>query len=66
MSLPEDSMLRRHYLTELRSQQDKAFQAFQDATRPKLQTIVYAQPFWSNGVLIPAIAFFFFLALLIL
>lgn len=49
-NIPEDSMLRRHYLTE---QQNK-----------KEETIIYAQPLWSNGVLIPTIAFLFFLAVL--
>lgn len=66
MSIPEDSMLRRHYLTELKAQQTKVFESFQDATQHKPEPIVYAQPVWSKGVLVPMIAFFFIAALLIL
>lgn len=66
MSIPEDSMLRRHYLTELKFQQDKSFQSFYDATQPKIETNTYTEPFWSNQVLIPAVLFAFFLAVLFL
>ena len=63
MSVPEDSTLRRHYLTELKYQQEKNMERFMNQTIPQ-ETIIYAEPFWSKGVLIPAIAFLFFLAVI--
>lgn len=66
--IPEDSMLRRHYLTEVKSQMDKHFdRMLEEAMSNKTiqqDTIVYAEPFWSKGVLIPAIAFLFFMAVI--
>ena len=63
MSVPEDSTLRRHYLTELKYQQEKNMERFMSQTIPQ-KTIIYAEPLWSKGVLIPAIAFLFFLAVI--
>ena len=49
-NIPEDSMLRRHYLTELRNKQTANFEAFLEATNEVMapeSTVEYA-PFWSN------------------
>lgn len=62
---PTDFSLRRHYLTELRNKQSANFEAFLEATNEVLEpesTVEYA-PFWSNQVLIPLVAFSFFMAL---
>lgn len=64
-NIPEDSMLRRHYLTELRNKQTANFEAFLEATNEVMapeSTVEYA-PFWSNQVLLPLVAFSFFMAL---
>lgn len=68
MTLPEDSMLRRHYLTEWRNNLDKQLLngLCNQQQNDNVETITYAQPFWSNGVLIPLIAFVFFLGVLFL
>jgi len=52
-NIPEDSVLRRHYLTELRNKQ--AEQAEQAVTRE-----------WSNMALFPVIAFLFFMCIMFL
>ena len=62
-NIPEDSMLRRHYLTELKNKQSVNFDAFMNATQPvKIIEVPYA-PFWSNQVLIPMFVFAFFMML---
>lgn len=63
-NIPEDSMLRRHYLTELKNKQTATFESFLNATQKTLEpeTTVEYYPFWSNQVLIPLIAFAFFMA----
>ena len=48
-NIPEDSMLRRHYLTELKNRVE--------------ENEVVSAPFWSNQVLIPLVVFGFFMAL---
>ena len=60
MSVPEDSTLRRHYLTELKYQQEKNMERFMNQTIPQ-KPIIYAEPFWSKPVLIPLVAFIFFI-----
>ena len=67
--IPEDSMLRRHYLTELKSKQDILLQKFIDhteITKPNDTSVYAPPPLWSNNVLIPLIGFLFFLAILFL
>ena len=67
-NIPEDSMLRRHYLTELKSKQTTNFETFMNATQKNQSpevTVEYA-PIWSNQVLIPMAAFAFFMALVFL
>jgi hypothetical protein len=60
-NVPEDSMLKRHYLTELRNKQTANFDAFINATKTVLEpeSEVHYYPFWSNAVLIPLIGFVF-------
>ena len=61
--IPEDSMLKRHYLTELNFQQEKNREKFMNQTIA--QSIdVQSEPIWSKGVLIPAIIFLFFMAVI--
>lgn len=65
--IPEDSMLRRHYLTELKSRQDRCFEKMTKATQPSAVAEVVEPdyyPFWSNEVIIPLIAFAFFMAVI--
>ena len=54
--IPEDSMLRRHYLTEVKFQQERNREKFMSQTI-KQSVNIQSEPFWSKGVLIPAIAF---------
>ncbi len=67
-NIPEDSMLKRHYLTELKSQQDKRFQYFLDyVDQPKIENgVTMAEPIWSISTMVPAILFLFFLGVLFL
>lgn len=66
--VPEDSMLRRHYLTELKSNQDKQFQRFLAETgdRPLPEVNIDPEPVWSLTVLLPLVMFAFFLGVLFL
>jgi len=64
--IPEDSMLRRHYLTEQKYKQGKVNSLTVDSVNdilptPEEQT---AAPFWSNQVLIPLVMFAFFMAII--
>ena len=60
--IPEDSMLRRHYLTEQKYKKGNVTIQEIDNVEPVLVGEEYAPPFWSNQVLIPLIAFAFFMA----
>lgn len=62
-----DSTLKRHHLTEIKSKQTINFEKFMKATEKKELTIepMY-YPFWSNQVLVPMIAFAFFMALVLI
>lgn len=66
-NIPEDSMLRRHYLTELKSQQDILLQKFADKIeQPKESRMEPEVPkFISNEVLMTGI-FIFLLVVLFL
>ena len=61
--IPEDSMLKRHYLTELNFQQEKNREKFMNQTIAQ-SVDVQSEPIWSKGVLIPAIIFLFFMAVI--
>lgn len=67
-NVPEDSMLRRHYLTELKSKQSANFDAFLNATKSALEpeSEVHYYPFWSNAVLLPLIGFVFMMCVVFL
>ena len=66
-NIPEDSMLRRHYLTEWRNNLDKQLlNGLCNQQEDTIETIDHAQPVWSLPVLIPAILFAFFLGVLFL
>jgi hypothetical protein len=67
-NVPEDSMLRRHYLTELRNKQTANFDAFISATKTVLEpeSEVHYYPFWSNAVLLPLIGFVFMMCVVFL
>ena len=64
-NIPEDSMLRRHYLTEQRYKKgDVSVQTVDSITTVMVdEPEQYAAPFWSNQVLIPLVAFTFIMAL---
>lgn len=80
--IPEDSVLKRHYLTELKSKQTLNFENFMKATEKYKQGDVSVErvdaidlsvneqptyyPFWSNEVLIPLIGFVFMMAVVFL
>jgi|688.fasta_scaffold98093_8 hypothetical protein len=80
--IPEDSVLKRHYLTELKSKQTLNFENFMKATEKYKQGDVAVErveaidlsvkeqpayyPFWSNAVLIPLIGFVFMMAVVFL
>jgi hypothetical protein len=53
--IPTDSMLRRHYLTEMKNRNDGSY-----------ETHEYDTPLWSNVVMIPAILFLFFMGVIFL
>ena len=53
--IPTDSMLRRHYLTEMKTRNDGSY-----------ETHEYDTPLWSYGVMIPAILFLFFMGVIFL
>lgn len=61
--IPEDSMLKRHYLTELNFQQERNRERFMNQT---IQQSVnnQSEPVWSKSVLIPTIVFLFFMAVI--
>lgn len=53
MNIPEDSVLKRHYMTELKYRED----ALIELTRPK-----QFSPLWSIEVMVPLIGFIFMMA----
>ena len=61
-NIPEDSMLRRHYLTELKFQQERNIEKFMNQTKPQIEQAI--EPLWSKGVMIPVVAFLFFMAVI--
>ena len=67
-NIPEDSMLRRHYLTELKAKQTANFEGFMKATERALtpDSEVHYYPFWSNAVLLPLIGFVFMMCVVFL
>ncbi len=67
-NIPEDSMLRRHYLTELKAKQSANFDGFLKATEKTLnpESEVHYYPFWSNAVLMPLIGFVFMMCVVFL
>jgi hypothetical protein len=67
-NIPEDNMLRRHYLTELKAKQSANFDGFLKATENTLnpESEVHYYPFWSNAVLLPLIGFVFMMCVVFL
>ena len=61
--IPEDSMLRRHYLTEVKFQQERNREKFMSQTIQK-SVDIQSEPIWSKRVLIPAVMFLFFIAVI--
>ena len=63
--IPQDSMLRRHYLTEWRNNLDK--QLLNGLCNQEQEINIdttHVPSIWSNDVLIPLIAFAFFMAVI--
>lgn len=65
-NIPEDSMLRRHYLTEWRNNLDKQLLngLCNQEQGDNIETTTYVPSIWSNDVLIPLIVFAFFMAVI--
>jgi hypothetical protein len=65
-NIPEDSMLRRHYLTELKYKQEGNFEAFINATKVSKVALVQDTPVQSSNRIYVFVTAFLIVGLLLL